>query len=152
MFDLRIELKKVALKVQEILETLKSIKEALYDSGWIEATGTKGSPVKYRKKNGWVYVFVTPATSAIPANTFTTVFTLPEGFRPSGTGGPIRLASDSAGGARYTTAIVDESGNVQIHMTASSQYFDITGSFPVGGVLLNFIKNTPERRCMLCVA
>lgn len=134
MFDLRIELKKVALKVQEILESIKSIKEALYDSGWIETTGTKGSPVKYRKKNGWVYVFVTSATTGdIPANTFTTVFTLPEGFRPSGVSGSIRLASDAAGGARYTTAIVGTDGNVQIYQTGASRYFNITGAFPVGG-------------------
>ena len=104
----------------------------LTDSGWIFATGQLGSPVKYRKKNGWVYIFVTSATTAdIPANTFTTVFTLPEGFRPSGTNGSVRLASDAAGGTRYTTAIVNEDGNVQIHHTATSKYFNIMGSFPV---------------------
>ena len=127
MFD------EVRRKIQEITDNIKRIKEALYDSGWITTTGTKGSPVKYRKKNGWVYIFVTSATSDIPANTFTTVFTLPEGFRPSGVSGSIRLASDAAGGARYTTAIVTEAGEVQIYITASSRYFNITGAFPVGG-------------------
>lgn len=49
MFDLRIELKRVALKVQEILETIKNIKEALYDSGWIEYAKDIQT-VKYCKK------------------------------------------------------------------------------------------------------
>lgn len=126
-------LDEVRRKIQEITDNIKSIKEALYDSGWIITTGTKGSTVKYRKKNGWVYVCVLSSTSDIPANTFTTVFTLPEGFRPVGNGSSIRMGSDAAGGARYTTAIVTEAGEVQIYITASSRYFNIMGSFPVGG-------------------
>lgn len=133
MFDLRIELKKVALKVQEILETIKSIKEALYDSGWIEATGSYGSKVKYRKKNGWVSVHITTGTSSIPANTGTLLFTMPDGFKPSSLPTSLRLIGDGAGSTTNVDGWIDSSGRIYIYRTAAGMYFNVAGSFPVGG-------------------
>ena len=126
-------LDEVRRKIQEITDNIKSIKEALYDSGWIEATGNLGTKVKYRKKNGWVSVHITTGTSNIPANTGTKVFTMPEGFRPTSVPSSLRLASDAAGGARYTSAWIESGGAIYIYQTAASAYFNVMGSFPVGG-------------------
>lgn len=129
MFDLRIELKKVALKVQEILETIKSIKEALYDSGWIEYAEDIQT-VKYCKKNGFVTLWIYNNPTGINAKTWTTVFTLPEGFRPTM---DIRIASDTSSGDLFCTARVLTNGDVQIYLSIYQRYFNISGTFPVGG-------------------
>lgn len=134
MFDLRIELKKVALKVQEILEIIRDIKEALYDSGWIKTEGTLGSVVRYRKKNGWVYIHIASTTSNVTAKVWTTVFTLPEGFRPADLGSEsIRIGFDSAGGTHFGTVAVYANGEIKLYQTSTTRYFNILGSFPVGG-------------------
>lgn len=128
MFDLRIELKKVALKVQEILETIKNIKEALYDSGWIELN----NEVSYRKKNGIVYVTGESAGSkGLSAGAYTEIGALPVGYRPNQTINGI--AVDAYGGSQLFTGYIGSGGGIMIYAVSHTNYWRMSASFPVGG-------------------
>lgn len=129
MFDLRIELKKVALKVQEILEIIRDIKEALYDSGWIKTTNGI-QEVKYRRRNGWVYVHIRHSPTVISGTTWGVVYTLPEGFRPSE---DLHVHCDNSGSTRGMQAKVNANGQIEIYSSGTTQHFNVVGTFPVGG-------------------
>lgn len=101
----------------------------LDDTGWKTATGTKGSEVLYRRKNGWVYVKVGSATEDIPANTVTTVFTLPEGFRPE-TNMTLVIGANSAGGTVQVAPTIRDGKNITVYLSTKTKYFNVWATFP----------------------
>lgn len=116
--------------VDDVLQTI--IQATMDDTGWIEAIGTLGNPVQYRRKNGYVFFQTTTGSSNLTQNAYKTVFTLPEGFRPSGVS-TVKLACDSGGSpTRPIVAYVQASGEVQVYSNENSKYFNAFGTFPVG--------------------
>lgn len=53
----------------------------LLDTGWLNIAGDNGNFVIYRKKSGIVYIS-RGAIKKLPANTWTDIVTLPEGYIP----------------------------------------------------------------------
>lgn len=118
------------LEVEKMFEDLAGWCKANDDTGWIEETGVLGNPVKYRRKNGYVFFQTSTGTAAIPKEVKTTVFTLPEGFRPSIP--EVRIGSDSSGSnVRAFSAYVKQNGEVIVFTDVYSKYFNAYGSFPV---------------------
>lgn len=110
------------------------------DTGWIEATGTLGNPVGYRRKNGWVYITSSTGTMNITGDTYTTIFTLPEGFRPSKR---VQIASDSAGATtRAAVAYINTDGTVNLYENVTSKYFNISAAFPVDSTSISMPSQT----------
>lgn len=99
----------------------------LTDSGWIKTTNGV-QEVKYRRKNGWVYVHVRHSPSPITGTTWAVVYTLPEGFRPSE---DIHIHCDNSGSTIGMQAKVYPDGRIEIYGSATTQHFNVVGTFPV---------------------
>lgn len=119
------------LNVEDMFTDIAQKAQIKDNTGWIDATGTKGSEVMYKRKNGWVYVKVGSATSDIPATTVTPVFTLPSGFRP-GTTKTLVIGSDAAGGTARVTGTIRDGKNVCVYISEKTRYFNLWAAFPVG--------------------
>lgn len=113
------------------LQTAKAYTDSktaeLTDSGWKELS----TYVQYRRKNGVVYITGRSAGGqSLPASTYVTLGTLPDGYRPSQ---EVRIGSDTSGGNYQILAAVTSGGLVRIWASSANAYWDIFGSFPVGG-------------------
>ena len=114
--------------LQEAKDSTDTKTTELTDSGWQELTPT----VQYRKKNGVVYISGRSAgQQTIPASTYYTLGTLPEGYRPTI---EVRLGADTSGDNGFEiVALATPSGLVRIWCSGARSYWDIFGCFPVGG-------------------
>ena len=127
-----------------------AINELNEDTGWINIIGTSiasadliapsvGTPVRYRKKGGVVYINGTFGLKNKVANTNKTLFTLPDGYRMDS--GFYYFVNTSSGYAmsRY---ILNSNGQVLLEwirkltdgseMTGNIVWASIDTSFPVG--------------------
>jgi hypothetical protein len=97
------------------------------DSGWIDL-----SPVFYRKFGNTVFVSChAQYSSALTGQTWTTIATLPDGFRPSR-----RIDATGAFGANAEivgAVRIESSGNIDVYPSAavSSPYIAFSASYPV---------------------
>ena len=99
-----------------ILFEISQTKEEVYDTGWLEIIGTDlakniakptaGEPVKYRRKNGIVYIYGTFKILDAPSDTGYTLFDLPEGFQ-NDLGGNF-YSVNTATGARMSRYLIRE--------------------------------------------
>lgn len=114
--------------LQESKDYTDNATAELTDSGWLSA----GNLIRYRKKNGVVYITGRSAgDQSLPASTYVTLATLPSEYRPTES---IRIGSDASGdGAIGITALVSTEGYIRIWSSAKNSYWNIFGSFPVGG-------------------
>lgn len=83
------------LRLKQCLKDIVSWCKKFDDTGWLQFTGPLGNVVRYRRKYGHVFVQTSAGNKALTASAWTTVGTLPAGFRPSQ---EIMMGSDTAGG------------------------------------------------------
>lgn len=98
--------------------TESQLNSKLEDTGWLEIIGTPlavnikapaaGTPVKYRKINGVVYVSGTFGIVNAPLSTNYTLFTFPEGCSPDFSG--YYYVTNTATGARVSRYLVSAAG------------------------------------------
>lgn len=115
-------------KLSTILD--KNNKE-INDTGWIDLN----EYVKYRKKNGNVYV-TGNVSGDLPLGTdenYISLGTLPEGFRPGNI--DIPFAYHCVGGDNsYQSSYIRSSGNIALYRKSSqgvANYYSFSVSFPV---------------------
>lgn len=124
------EIKQCLTDIRDFCSDLKSkLVAATEDTGW----KTLNSQIKYRRKNGVVYVVGESAGSKpLSAKQYTTVGTLPVGFRSS-----IQiegLGVDAYGGAGNDfTSFITTSGEIKIYANNGTAHWKFTTSFPAGG-------------------
>jgi hypothetical protein len=96
------------------------------DTGWL----TLNNYIKYRKKNGLVYVIGECSGSVnLTVNGYKTVGTLPTGYRPSTS---VPFAVDFMGGnASNTTALISSNGAIDIYTTNATSYWRFSATFPI---------------------
>lgn len=117
------------LSLKTVLNDIINWRKENDDTGWINATGNYNNPVRYRRKNGWVYFTSSTGTVNIQQDAYTTIFTLPINFRPSQR---VQIASDSGGATtRAVVAYIDTDGTVNLYVSVTSRYFNVSGAFPV---------------------
>ena len=96
------------------------------DTNWIILNNI----IQYRKVNGVVYMVLENSNKVnAKANEYTTVGTLPVGFRP-------RIATpmfvNEYGGEPFgTSSRIDPTGEIKIYITRDSSYFQAIVSFPI---------------------
>lgn len=97
------------------------------DSGWV----TLNNVIKYRKKNGFVIVTgVSSGNLALTSSAYTTVGTLPTGFRPATT---IPFVFHCIGGSiSAQSAYITEYGNIQLYVTDNGRdYWMFSVMYPL---------------------
>lgn len=116
---------------QNVLPAINELKSNLTDSGW----QTIATYYEYRKLNGVVYVRKKDTTQVSITATFTTIFTLPEGFRPTNSNGSFVYSVPAMAQAQGIQIKVLDTGAVQ----AAAQFGSNTPvmyqwaiSFPLG--------------------
>lgn len=111
-------------QAREDITEIKSnlIDNDIDDTGWTDIA----TYYRYRKKNGIVFVEKYISTSVQVTNTYTTLFTLPEGYRPSysGSASPCIFMVTAASQAQGIDIRVESDGKVQ----ASAQFGSNTPS------------------------
>lgn len=94
-------------------KTNAQITQELSDTGWITPNATDYPNLKYRRKNGYVTVTQYGVVGSVDAQKTKTLFTLPEGFRPS-----VRIDSTAhlAGGTKDCACqfIAQPTGDVNV--------------------------------------
>ena len=115
----------------DVQGAVSELKSNLTDSGW----QTIATYYEYRKMNGVVYVRKKDTTQISITATFTTIFTLPEGFRPTNSNGSFVYSVPAMAQAQGIQIKVLDTGAVQ----AAAQFGSNTPvmyqwaiSFPLG--------------------
>ena len=87
-----------------------------------------GEGVRYRLKNGYITVVGTSTTMNLPANTYTTVGTLPAGYRPKVT---IPFFVDAGGGTTLMLGKILVTGEIQVFSKTETSYWNLNAVFPI---------------------
>lgn len=87
-----------------------------------------GEGVRYRLKNGYITVVGTSTTMKLPANTYTTVGTLPAGYRPKVT---IPFFVDAGGGTALMLGKILVTGEIQVFAKTETSYWNLNAAFPI---------------------
>ena len=118
------------LSLKKVLTDIVNWRKENDDTGWIITQGTLGNAIRYRRKNGYVFLQSSTGTVVLEKNTWTIIGTLPQGFRPTA---QLRLASDSNGsGSRGMVCYINTDGTIHLSTDVHGKYFNIVGCFPLG--------------------
>lgn len=117
------------LRLKQCLKDIVNWCKKFDDTGWLQLTGPLENVVRYRRKNGYVFVQTSAGNKALTASAWTTVGTLPAGFRPSQ---EILMGSDTAGATnRAVAASLYPSGEIKVYTTSATNYFKVHSCFPL---------------------
>lgn len=119
------------------------------DTGWLDIIGTdisagimsiadinKTQPIRYRRKNGIVFINGVFALENLPANTYALLFTLPEGFRMSPLGG---YFINTATGKLISRYCIAEDGKVFLEWIKNlSDASNVSGKVDWVGINISF--------------
>lgn len=102
--------------------TAGTVGSELEDTGWQTTTATSaGGSVKYRKVNGVVFV-TRNVSGTIATNTWTTLGTLPQGYRPTSLMQVVISSEEESGVFRHAEMQIKTDGSVDYRCSWTSNY------------------------------